>query len=214
VAFDVLDRDPVTVTCADAGPTGASRIREVGDGRLLGAARRVDVTGRLVVPAFTASIRGLAACSWLTPEALVAVGRLGVARLRWHVAPAERPEALTLAGRLAAPGRPSLEVVEPGAPASLLEIGSPPDRPPSPSVESVLDALTRRSWRSQAAGRPLHVLLGELAGAGPDVSGPVIVPDARASLVVLRPRDDGALDTGRLDLEAVFIDGREPGGAR
>ena len=214
VAFDVLDRDPVTATCADPGPAGSSRIREVGDGRLLGAARRVDVAGRLVAPGFVASVRGLAACSWLTPEALVAVGRLGVARLRWHVAPAERLEALAHAGRLVAPGRPSLEVVELEAPASLLEIGSPPDTPPSPSVESALDALTRRSWRSPAAGRPLDILLGELAGAGPDVSGPLIAPDARASLVVLRPRDDRTLDAGRLDLEAVFIDGREQGGAR
>jgi hypothetical protein len=41
-----------------------------------------------------------------------------------------------------------------------------------------------------------------------------VAVDARASLVVLRPREDGALDAARLDLEAVFIDGREPGGAR
>jgi hypothetical protein len=38
----------------------------------------------------------------------------------------------------------------------------------------------------------------------------VVAPDARASLVVLRPRDEGARDAGRLDLETVFLDGREP----
>ena len=44
VAFDVLDDDPALAACPDPGPPGPSRIREVGDGRLLvrrgGAARR------------------------------------------------------------------------------------------------------------------------------------------------------------------------------
>jgi hypothetical protein len=186
----------------------------VGDGRLLGAARRVDASGRLVAPAFTASVRGLDARSWLSAEALVAVGRLGVARLLWHVAPLDRAEALALAGRLAAPGRPSVEVVDADVPASLLEIASPPGTPASPALESVLDALTRRSWRDRAKGRPLGALLGELAAAGRAVDDPLVTPDEPASLVVLRPREEGTLDAGRLDLEAVFIDGREPGSAR
>jgi ABC-type branched-subunit amino acid transport system substrate-binding protein len=57
-------------------------------------------------------------------------------------------------------------------------------------------------------------LAGELAGAGPTVASPLVAPDTRASLLVLRPREEGALDAARLDLEAVFIDGREPGTAR
>jgi hypothetical protein len=214
VAFDVLDRDPLAASCAEPGLPGFSRIREVGDGRLLGAARRVDASGRLVAPAFAASVRGSGARSWLSAEALVAVGRLGVARVRWHVAPVDRAEALAHAGRLAAPGRPSVEVVDADVPASLLEIASPPLTPASPALESVLDALTHRSWRGRAAGRPLGALLGELAGAGPAVEEPLVIPDTRASLVVLRPREEGALDAGRLDLEAVFIDGREAGVAR
>jgi hypothetical protein len=214
VAFDVLDRDPVAATCADPGPPGSSRIREVGDGRLLGAARRQDVTGRLLAPAFAASVHGLAARSWLTPEALGAVGRLGVARVLWHVTPVDRAEALAHAERLAAPGRPSVEIVDASVPTRLLEIASRPEAPQSATVESVLDALTRRSWRARAAGRPLGALLGELAGAGPAETDPLVTPDARASLVVLRPREEGALDAGRLDLEAVFVDGREPGAER
>ena len=51
-------------------------------------------------------------------------------------------------------------------------------------------------------------------GPGPDASSPVVAPDARASLLVLRPRADLGLDASSVDLEAVFIDGREPGGAR
>ena len=44
--------------------------------------------------------------------------------------------------------------------------------------------------------------------------GPLVAPDTRASLVVLRPREGVALDASSVDLEAVFIDGREPGGSR
>jgi hypothetical protein len=214
VAFDVLDDDPLTASCAEPGWPGASRIREVGDGRLLGSARRIDVAGRLVVPAFVASVGGLDARSWLTAEALAAVGRLGVARLRWHVTPADRPAALAHAEGLTAPGRPALEVVDAGAPASLLGIGAAPAAPSSASVEAALDALGRGSWRASAAGRPLAAILGELAGAGPDASAPLVAPDARASLLVLRPREGVALDASSVDLESVLIDGREPGGAR
>ena len=32
------------------------------------------------------------------------------------------------------------------------------------------------------------------------------------ALLVLRPREEGALDAARLDLERVFVDGREPEG--
>jgi len=214
VAFDVLDDDPLAASCAEPGWPGASRIREVGDGRLLGSARRVDVTGRLVAPAFAASVRGLAARSWLTAETLAAAARLGVARLRWHVAPADRPEALEHAESLTAAGRPPLEVVGAGAPASLLEIASPPGSPSSPAVESALDALTRGTWRAGAAGRSLGELLADLAGAGTPAGGPLVAPDTRASLVVLRPRRDAGLDASTVDLEAVFLDGREPEGAR
>jgi len=214
VAFDVLDDDPLAAACAEPGWPGASRIREVGDGRLFGCARRKDVAGRLVAPAFAASVSGLAARSWLTAETLAATGRLGVARLRWHVAPLDRPEALEHAARLTAPGRPALEVVDVHAPVSLLEVTSPPAPPSSPAVESALDALTHGSWRARAAARSLGDLLGELAGAGAPLGAPLIVPDTRASLVILRPHGDAAKDAASVDLEAVFIDGREPGGSR
>jgi hypothetical protein len=211
VAFDVLADDPTTARCAEPGWPGASRIREVGDGSLLGTARRVDASGRLLVPAFAAAVHGLGARSWLAPDSVAAIGRLGVARLLWHVAPASRPEALAHAGPLAAPGRPAIEVVDEGAPESLLEILSPPGSPRSSTLEAALDALTGGAWRARAAGRPLDGLLGDLAGAGPAAVDPLVAPDARASLVVLRPHEEGAREARRLDLEAVFIDGREPG---
>lgn len=213
VAFDVLDDDPLVAACAEPGWPGASRVREVGDGRLLGTARRVDVAGRLLVPAFTASVRGLGARSWLVPETLAAVGRLGVARLRWHVTPVDRPQAVAHAERLASPGTPAIAVVDDSAPASLLEVPSAPGTPGSASVDSALDALTGGSWRTKAAGRTLAALLGDLAGEGPG-SYPLLAPDTRASLVVLRPREEGDLDAARLEIEAVFVDGRAPGEAR
>jgi hypothetical protein len=212
VAFDLLDRDPVVAACAEPGWPGASRVREVGDGRVLGAARRVGVDGRLIVPAFAATVRGLAARSWLAPEALVRIGRLGVARLRWHVAPVDRPEALAHAGRVNAPGRPEVEVVEAGTSSDILEIAAPPPSPSSSSLESALDALTAGAWRARAGGRPLGELLGALAG-GPASAAPVVAPDTRASLVVLRPLEEGALDAARLEVEIVLLDGRAPGGA-
>ena len=207
-------RRPAAAACAEPGWPGASRIREVGDGRLLGSGRREDVAGRLVAPAFAASVSGIAARSWLTAETLAATGRLGVARLRWHVAPLDRPEALEHAARLTAPGRPALEVVDAGASASLLEVISPPGEPSSATIEAALDGLTHGSWRARAAARSLGDLLGELAGAGTPLGAPLIAPDTRASLVILRPHADAALDASSIDLESVFIDGREPGGSK
>ncbi len=212
VAFDVLDRDPLVASCAEPGWPGASRIREVGDGRVLGTARRVDLAGRVIVPAFTASVHGLGARSWLTAEALVAIGRLGVARLRWQVAPVDRPEAVAHAGGLDAPGRPQVEVVEAGAPVDLLEVAGPPAAPSASTLEVGLDALTSGSWRVRAAGRPLWGLLGDLAGSSS--SGPIVAPDARASLVILKPVAEGALDAARLEIDSVLLDGRAPGEAR
>jgi hypothetical protein len=210
VAFDLLDRDPRLAACAEPGWPGASRIREVGDGRILGTARRVGVGGRLIVPAFTASVRGLGARSWLTPDVLVAIGRLGVARLRWHIAPLERKEAVAHAGGPEAPGRPEIEVVDADAPAGLLEVPAPPGPPSAATLEAALDALTAGSWRARAAFRPLADLLAELAGEAPS-PGPLVAPDTRASLVVLRPVEEGALDAARVEIEAVLLDGRAPG---
>jgi hypothetical protein len=212
VAFDVLDDDPLVARCAEPGWPGHSRIREVGDGRLLGTARRLDVTDRLLAPACAASVRGLGARAWLDGDALDAIGRLGVAQLRWHVAPVDRPAALAHAEPLSAPGRPSIEVVDADAPIRLLEIAGPPAAPASPTLEAALDALTGSAWRVKAAGRPLAALLPDLVGWRPP--DPALAPDTRASLLVLRPREDGALDADRLDVERVLVDGREPAGSR
>ena len=215
LGYDLLDDDPAVAVCADPGPTGRSRIREIGDGRFLGATRRVDAADLLLVPALAASVRGLAARDWMTAEALGAMARLGVARLLWHVAPLERTEAMTTAARLSAPGRPMIEIVGLEIPPCLLEITRPPVPPKGPGLDAALDALTAGSWRTRAAARPLASLLGELAGLGMGAGpAPLLAPDAGASLLLLRPRAADALEAGSLDLEAVIVDGRVPSGAR
>jgi hypothetical protein len=215
VAFDLLDGDPRLARCPGAPADGPSRIRELGDARLLSAARQIDATGRLIVPAFTASVRGLAARSWLDGAALDAVARLGVARLRWRVSRATRLEAEAFASRLEGPGRPAIEVVDSGG-ASLLRVVRRPGPPAGSTLGEALDALTGGTWRSGARGRSLPALLADLAGgpSGTDPPAPLLAPDQRASLLLLRPGEKDALDPGQLELERVFVDGREAGGAQ
>jgi len=214
VAFDVLDDDPLLATCPDPGAPGPSRIREVGDGRLLAAARRRSTADRLLTPALAASVRGLAAGSWLTAETLDAVSRLGVARVRWHVAAVDREAARQVAERLQAQGRAALEVAEAGAPEHAIVIPAPPPAVSEPvSLRSALLALTGGAWREPPGVPPLAERLGALVGAGPG-AGPLLRPDARASLLVLRPTDAAGFDAGSLAIEAVFLDGRVAGGGR
>ena len=214
VAFDVLDDDPALAACADPGPPGPSRIREVGDARLLAAAQRRSAAGRIVIPALAASVRGFTASGWLSAGSLDAVSRLGVARVRWHVAPADREAARQAAERLQAPGRALLEVAEAGAPEHALVIPGPPPAASEPvSLTSALLALTGGAWRAEAGPSTLAEQLGPLVGAGRG-AGPLLRPDARASLVVLRPTDGAGLDAGSLAIEVVILDGREAGGGR
>jgi hypothetical protein len=215
LGFDLGDDDPEVAGCPDAKPPQGSAIREVGDGRLLKAALQVDATGRLVVPALAASIRGFAAREWLSGGSLAALARLGVARLRWHVDPAARDEATAFAGRLAGAGRPAIEVVSSSSPPHFLVVDGPPAEPGGRTLEACLDALTGGSWAKERADRALGTMLGVLAGQpeGPSPPEPPLRPDAEASLLVLRPLG-GPPDFATVDLEAVFVDGREPPPAR
>jgi hypothetical protein len=216
LAFDLLDGDPQLAGCPAAPSAGPSRIREVGDARLLSAARRIDATDRLLVPAFTASVRGLAARAWLDRASLDELARLGVARLLWQVSRGSRLEATAAAASLSGPGRPTIEVVADALPPSLLRVVRRPRPPAGRTLGAALDALTGGAWRAAAHGRSLPALLADLvgrpAGSGPPV--PLFAPDQRASLLELRPKEPGTLDPLQLELEAVFVDGREPGTAK
>ena len=197
VAFDVLDDDPLAASCAEPGWPGASRIREVGDGRLLGSARRVDVDGPPARPRlhrFGARARG----------AIVADGggarRRGAARggarspgtfsrpsgqRRWRT----RPGSSSPAGRRSRSRTPARRL-------SLLEIAAPPGSPSSPALESALDALPAASWRralarpdprraSRRAGRGGH---GRLSRSWPLTPAPPSWSCARARRVRSTPR--------------------------
>ncbi len=231
LAFDRLDRDPLLATCQTAGPPGDSRVYEIGDGRFLGAARRVGAAGLLVTAAFVASVRGFDAREWLGPEALTALGRLGVARLRWRVEASDGEKARAAAETMEGPGRPAIEVVGAASEACLLEVAGRPSAPGSMRLDRVLDALTLGEWRSRAAGRPFADLLGPLATCPPvAAAGPALAPDGPASFLVLRPQapipeatgpstrvtrpPEEELQADELHLQAVFIDGREPAADR
>jgi hypothetical protein len=231
LAFDRLERDPVLAACKTAGPPGASRVHEIGDGRFLGAARRVGAEGHLVTAAFVASVRGLDARGWLDPEALAALARLGVARLRWRVEASDGGEARAAAEAMKGHGGPAIEVVGATSEACFLEVTGRPPAPASMRLDEVLDALTLGEWRSRAAGRPFGDLLGPLAMCSPaPAAGPALAPDGPASFLLLRPQAPSPAATGpstrltpppeeeleveELHLEAVFIDGREPAAGR
>ena len=214
VAWDVLDDDLVLARCPEAGPPGPSRIREIGDGRFLAAGERRDATDRVIVPGFAASIRGKAASAWLTAGALDAISRLGVARVRWHVAASEREAAEQAAQRLRAPGRARLDVVDAATPELALVIARPPAAPKPPlSLEAALSALTGGSWRKNGSSLARPGSVSALVGTAPDAAPP-LRPDVEASLVVLLPRQPGQLDAGSLAIEAVVVDGRPAGGGR
>ena len=133
-----------------------------------------------------------------TPEALVAVGRLGVARLRWHVAPADRPEALAHAGEPRGPraaggrGRGRGRAGEPARDRRAARARPRRRRSSRPSTRSP-------AARGARAGRPAARRSSWATWPAPARRReiPLVAPDARASLVVLRPREEGALDAGR-----------------
>jgi hypothetical protein len=214
VGFDVEASDRESACGARPGRP-ASRVREVGDGRLLTAARRVDATGRLVLPALAVSVTG--AAPWLDGAALDAMARLGVGRVRWHVSASRRGRAEEVAERLAAPGRPAVEIADPGTPACPLRASARPRAAAGPRLADALAAVEGRRGSARAGAPDAGALLRELTCAASTASvaaDPLVTPGARASLLVLRPAADApALDPSALLLESVFVDGRAPADA-
>jgi len=211
LAFDVLAEDAELAGCPSPGVSGPSRIRELGDARLLASASRRGVSERVLIPALAASVRGIGARAWLTPGALDAMRRLGVAQLRWHVGASDREQALRVAESLAAPARAVVEVADLADPVRAIEIDSPPVVPPSPlTLSAALGALTHAKGKATDPA----TLRERLAGLTGYSGMPLLRPDARASLLLLRSRDGGVSDASALEIEAVFLDGREVGGVR
>ena len=191
LAFDVRVPDRRAWGCDGVPDSGPSRIVEVGDARFIAAGREVDASGALIVPALTASVRGLAARRWLTSAVLDDMADLGVGELRWHVGPEDVGPALAAAAERAAAGRPVLRVVGTSDPPASLQVTGPPRRPASRALADVQSALGARTLPPPSpADRP----------------APHLTRDAPASFLVLRP---APADSAVLHLEAAWIDGRE-----
>jgi hypothetical protein len=194
LAFDRRVSDQSRAGCGPE-PDG-SRIAEIGDARFLGAGQSTDASGTLLAPALTASAGGLDARAWLTGEALEAIGRLGVATLRWQVPLEDQVAATAHASALARAGLPEVLVSAADEPPAVLVLTAAPATPRAPTLAAALDALAA-DWRQRLAGRSLFAALGgRLAYEG------------RAHVIQLRPSSPGVLEPERLVLEHVWIDGR------
>ena len=196
IAYDVAAPDARAWGCPGAADAGPSRIVEVGDARFITAGREVDATGALIVPALTVPVRGIAARRWLDAAALSDMARLGVARVRWHVRPADVGAALAIAREHAVPGRPTIEVV--GATDALSQpvVSRPPRRPKSLALFDVFSALSEWKFEMSFFKLPVPAPLTAIE----------LTRDAPASFLVLKPGPPAAPDD--LVLEAVYIDGR------
>ena len=197
VAFDVLDDDPALAACPEPGP-GRALADPRGGRRAAARPRRAGAASadRLLVPALAASVRGLDARSWLDGRGArrrqpprrgarcAGTWRRRIARRRWRSRSASRLPA--------APRSRSRTRQHAGY---ALEIPAPPARRrvARDARGGARALLTGGAWREPAGLRPLAERLGALAGAGRR-RGRSLRPDARASLLVLRPRDGGGLD--------------------
>lgn len=111
-------------------------------------------------------------------------------------------------------------MVDAALPACPLLAAGPPRAASGGTLADALDALTGRRWPGRGRAVAADRLLLDLACAGASPAegasaslpaDPLIEPEARASLLVLRPGlQDGALDPVALEIERVFVDGREP----
>ena len=187
--------------CPGAVDAGSSRIVEVGDARFLAAGREVDATGALVVPALTASVRGLAAQRWLTARALEDMARLGVARLRWHVARRDVGEALAVVAERSAAGAADVEVAD----IDRRTVAAASSR--ARAAASEVDGPRGRPRRASADGGGPTLAVLDSAGAPIVAAAVELTRDAPASFLVLKPGPPPAPEA--LVLDAVYIDGRE-----
>ncbi len=197
LAFNVF-RDDRRVAGCPIGAAGGSRIFDVGDARFLGAGRKVDAAGGLVLAAFEVGAQGWKAHRWLDGSTLGRLASLGVGTVRWSVPRRRLAVAEEHARRLAAPGRPRLEPVVP--PARGVILSGPPPAPGSEALADVLDALG-----AEASTTSLNRLWPEAGSGAP----PGIRPDRPASFLIVSPAGGDGLDLEAARLVSVWLNGVE-----
>jgi hypothetical protein len=211
VGFNLLREDRVVAGCGVDGRV-RSEIAELGDARFVGAARDVDAAGRLLLPALTVSARGLDAGEWLTSERLRSLARLGVGRVLWHVEPAQLAAAQEIARRGSGAGRPRLEVVDLEHQEVWVVLAGVPASSEARTLGQALDALTAGRWRETDTIASLGELTARLTGWPGEAGLAVDIglePGDPASLLLVRPQVEEAVDPDRLMLESTWVDGVE-----
>jgi len=213
LAFNAAGGDLAESGCAGARER-PSRVVELGDARFLAGPSK-DVTGTLLLPAFSAVVEWPAARAWLSPEALAGLARLGVGRVVIEAAGADIEAARAAAGASSGT-RLRLEVRAMGDardPLPALRLRSPPPdlrAEPGAGPLLLLDAVRALGGAGAAdrlRGLPAAEALAALCGDA------FLRTDAPASLVVLRdasgrPLDPALPDLGQLAFDQVVLDGR------
>ena len=206
LAFDRRRGDREVAGCLPPpAATPRSEITELGDARIFGAGREIDARGKVVLAPFTVGARGWGAHRWLDAAALERLGRLGVARVVWAVAPRHVGPALRHVRPLAGERRPRVEVTwdRNALPPRVLE------QAPGPPADASL-ASRIASLESACRGRRPDPLPAALAALWHS-SAPLLRFEGPASFTLLAPVAGGN-DLAGAAVETTFLDGVELAG--
>ena len=188
--------------------TPRSEITELGDARVFGAGREIDARGKVLLAPFTVGARGWGARRWLDAAALERLGRLGVARVVWAVAPRHVGPALQHARALAGPGRPRVEVTDEENALPRRVLARAPVAPADGTLAERIAAIDAAC--SHRGGDALPAALAALWAS----RGPLLRFEGPASFTLLAPAASGD-DLGAAAVETTFLDGVElAGGGR
>jgi hypothetical protein len=197
LGFDRRISDRVREGCAEQG-TQNSTIVELGDGSVFASGEWVDVSGRILTPAFRVGLEGFRRRGWLSPWTLQGLARLGVGEVVWWVEPERFGAGLDWVRRISKPGLPRIRLV-------LLREELPKVRwkkqqiPASDTFELVLLGLAKWSgWPLPLTDREGFLLA--LWGVG---SLPPLAPGLPADFLVWRQNERGE----PFQLEAVWLEG-------
>jgi hypothetical protein len=205
----------------DAGcaPAFASRseIVELGDARFIGAGREVDATDAVIVAPFGVAVEGWRARRWLGEAAVRTLAGLGVASVRWHIAPRHGERAERLAKTLNAAGGARVETVVDAPATKRMSLSRLPESADSKLLGDVVDALTGGGPKARKGGATSldrtsrgEALAALWAHAEEDgASRPFIRRRRPASFLIVGPASEGRIDFETARLSRVWIDGRE-----